>query len=184
MEVEHIEEWKGQDVVDSDGAKIGKLEDVLFERGSRDPVFGCVKTGLFGRHLTLVPLAGASLSRDHVRVAHDKDQVKDGPRLEDDGTLSTEGVSALSEHYGIEPAGEHGQGPLYETGGARAERLAAAEEAEARAAELEQLAERRASEAGDSERQAEEARKEAQRAEEERDRAQADAAQARSDAPG
>jgi sporulation protein YlmC with PRC-barrel domain len=42
MEIEQIEEWQGQDVVDCDGEKIGKLEDVYFEAGSREAVFGSV----------------------------------------------------------------------------------------------------------------------------------------------
>ena len=72
VEIEQIEEWKGQDVVDRDGEKIGKLEDVYFEAGSRDAVFGCVKSGMFGRRHLLVPLAGASVSRElnrHLRVS-------------------------------------------------------------------------------------------------------------------
>lgn len=184
VEIERIEEWKGQDVVDPDGEKIGKLEDVLFEVGSREPIFGCVKTGLFGRHLSLVPLEGATLSRDHLRVLHSKDRVKDGPRMEGEGALAREEELALSRHYDLESGGDRGDGPRYESGSARAQREARTRQAEGRAAELDQLAERRGSEAGESERRAEEAREEAQRVEEERDQARQRATEARKDAGG
>lgn len=179
MEIEGIEEWKGQDVVDSDGEKIGKLEDVFFEVGSPEPAFGCVKTGLLARHLSLVPLEGAAFSRDHVRVAHSKAQVKDGPQIEGGGALGEEQEREVLRHYDLEPRGDRGDARRYESGEARAEREDRTREAEGRAAELEELAERRVGEADESERGAEEAREEARRVEAERDQARERARRAR-----
>ena len=52
----NIAEWHGKQLVDSDGDKIGKLEDVYVDVETDEPMFGTVKEGLIGRHLTFVPL--------------------------------------------------------------------------------------------------------------------------------
>lgn len=183
MEIEQIEDWKGQDVVDCDGEKIGKLEDVYFEAGSREAVFACVKTGMLGRRHFLVPLAGASVSRDHVRVAYRQDQVKDGPQVESGASLESALERELARHYEIEltavaPGGE----VRYESASAREEREARAREATERAGELEALAESMAAEADEEELQAEGTRRRAQQAQDERDRAVRGAAEARAEA--
>ncbi|MGI8593907.1 MAG: PRC-barrel domain-containing protein, partial [Solirubrobacteraceae bacterium] len=145
MEIEQIEEWKGQNVVDRDGEKIGRLEDVYFEAGSPEPVLGCVKTGMLGRRHILVPLAGASLSRDHLRVAYQRDQVTGGPQAEPGATLEAGQEQELARHYDIDlKVTAAGAESRYESGSARAEREARAREARERAEELEGLAERKA----------------------------------------
>lgn len=183
MEIEQIEEWLGQDVVDCDGEKIGKLEDVYFEADSRTAVFGCVKAGMLGRKHFLVPLAGASLSRDHVRVDYHRDQIKDGPQAESGATLESAAEQELARHYELDlttssAVGEH----RYESASARAEREDRAREATRRAEELEELADRKAAEAREEDLNAEETRRKAQQAQDERDRAARDAADARAEA--
>lgn len=183
MEIEQIEEWKGQDVVDCDGEKIGKLEDIYFEADSRTAVFGCVKTGMLGRRRLLVPFAGASLSRDHVRVAYPHDQVKDGPHAESGATLESATEQELARHYGLDlTASAAGGERRYESASARAEREDRAREATQRAEELEALAERKAEDARDEELEADETRRRAQEARDERDRVAREAAEARADA--
>jgi sporulation protein YlmC with PRC-barrel domain len=183
MEIEQIEEWKGQNVVDRDGEKIGKLEDVYFEAGSREPAFGCVKTGMLGRRHVLVPLTGASVSRDFVRVDYPHEQVKDGPQVEPGATLESATEHELAHHYRIEltdspTTGEH----RYESASARAEREARAREATQRAEKLETLAESKATEAREGEMQADDTRRQAQQAQDEHDRAAREAAEARAQA--
>ena len=55
--VENIADWRGQEVVDPNGEKLGKLEEIYFDGETDEPVFGAVKTGLVSKSLTLVPLA-------------------------------------------------------------------------------------------------------------------------------
>jgi hypothetical protein len=183
MEIEQIEEWKGQDVVDCDGEKIGKLEDIYFEAGSRDAVFGSVKTGMLGRRHFLVPLAGATISRDHIRVAYHQDHVKDAPQADPGATLESGMEQELARHYAIEltapAAGDTGR---YESASAREEREARAREATKRAEELEALADRKAAEAREVELQADDTHRQAQQAQDERDRAERAAAEARAEA--
>jgi hypothetical protein len=99
LDVEAINEWRGQDVLDPDDQKIGRLEEIYYAPG-----FACVATGLFGRRLSFVPLAGASMARNHVRVAYPAALVKDAPNVEPDGQLTVAEEEALFDHYGLEGA--------------------------------------------------------------------------------
>ena len=101
-ELENIRDWRGQDVVDPENEKIGKLEDVYFDVDDGSPTFAAVKTGLFGRKLAFVPLQSASAGRDHVRVAYKKADVKDGPTIEPGAELSEHDEAALFGHYGLQ----------------------------------------------------------------------------------
>ena len=68
-----------------DGEKIGKLEEVYVDVETDEPMFGTVKEGLIGRHLTFVPLAGITIGPDNLQVAVSKKQVKDAPNIETEG---------------------------------------------------------------------------------------------------
>ena len=48
----------GRMLVDCDGDKIGKLQDVYVDVETDEPQFATVKEGFIGRHLTFVPLGG------------------------------------------------------------------------------------------------------------------------------
>jgi hypothetical protein len=74
-----IAEWHGKELVDRDGEKIGKLEDVYFDIETDEPQFGTVKEGLIGRHLTFVPLTEMTIGPDNLQVSVSKEQVKDAP---------------------------------------------------------------------------------------------------------
>ncbi len=102
VELDNIREWRGQDVVDPDGEKIGKLEDVYFDIESDQPQFARVKTGLLGRRLTFVPLMDAVAGRDQLQVAYDKDRVKDAPSIEPDAELSDQEEADVYRFYGLE----------------------------------------------------------------------------------
>jgi uncharacterized protein YrrD len=98
--VQNIAEWRGKDLVDRDGEKIGKLEDVYVDVETDEPMFGTVKEGLFARHLTFVPLRGITIGPDNLQATVSKDQVQDAPNIEMHGDeLSKTGESALYHHY-------------------------------------------------------------------------------------
>ena len=95
-----IGEWRGKELVDRDGERIGKLEDVYVDVETNEPMFGSVKEGLIGRHLTFVPLAGLTIGPDNLQVTVSKEQVKTAPNIELHGDeLSTADESALFHHY-------------------------------------------------------------------------------------
>jgi hypothetical protein len=176
VQVERVEEWVGQEVVDPDGEKVGKLEDVFFDLQSETPTLGAVKAGLLGRKVYIVPLAGASLGREHVRVAFAAQDVKDAPAVGDDGELTGSDEQKLFAHYGIEaPVAPGSSGARYESASARTARREAADAAAARAQDYDAHADKREGEAADLERKA----REAQQAAED---ARADAGDTRRDA--
>lgn len=102
FEAEDIRDWRGQDVVDTGGSKIGSLEAVYFDTASQQPVFASVKVGIVGRHkLVFVPLADARVSPSQVRVVTDKKLVKDAPSIDMDGELEVDAEPELFAHYGL-----------------------------------------------------------------------------------
>ena len=106
---ESFAEWQGKDLVDRDGEKIGKLEDVYFDVETEEPMFATVKEGLIGRHLTFVPLAGLTIGPDSLQVTVSKEQVKSAPNIELHGDeLSPSDESTLYHHYELNyaPGGE------------------------------------------------------------------------------
>jgi hypothetical protein len=63
-------------------------------------MFGTVKEGLIGRHLTFVPLAGLTFGPDALQMAVTREQVKCAPNIELRGDeLSRADESALYHHY-------------------------------------------------------------------------------------
>jgi uncharacterized protein (TIGR02271 family) len=98
--MEDIRTWRGSTLVDRDGDKIGKVEDVYLDRSSGEPEWIAVKTGLFGSNVSFVPIHDAAAAGDDVRVPYEKRQVKDAPNIDPDGELSPEEERRLYQHYG------------------------------------------------------------------------------------
>jgi len=102
FEVEDVRDWRGHDVVDASGSKVGTLEAIYFDTATEQPAFATVKVGMVGRHrLVFVPLAGATVAPKHLRVDTDKKLVKDAPSIDVDGELLAETEHAIYEHYGL-----------------------------------------------------------------------------------
>jgi len=96
----NVAEWHGKMLVDREGEKIGKLQDVYVDVETDVPQFATVKEGLIGRHLTFVPLGGITVGPDELKVAVRKSQVEDAPDLEMHGDeLSQADESGLYHHY-------------------------------------------------------------------------------------
>jgi PRC-barrel domain len=97
-------DWRGKDVLDRDGEKIGKLEEVYDDTETDVEEFGTVKEGLIGKHLTFVPLANVTASPDYLQVTVSKSLVKEAPNIETDAELSTFDEEGVYRHYGIDYA--------------------------------------------------------------------------------
>ena len=106
---EDVLSWRGQDLVDNDGDKIGSIEDIYLDRETDQPEWAVVTTGLFGTKRTFVPLSDAQPHEEGVRVPFEKATVKDAPRIDPDGELSREDEQTLYQHYGRD-YGEYDQG--------------------------------------------------------------------------
>jgi hypothetical protein len=96
----NVADWHGRMIVDVDGEKIGRLEDVYVDVETDVPQFATVKEGLIGRHLTFVPLGGLTVTPDELQVVVTKAQVQDAPNLAEHGEeLSQDDESALYHHF-------------------------------------------------------------------------------------
>lgn len=91
----------GGNVLATDGDKIGSIGTVYADDASGEPSWVTVKTGLFGTSESFVPLEGARIEGDDVVVPYSKDQVKDAPRVAEDGHLEPSEEDRLYRHYGL-----------------------------------------------------------------------------------
>lgn len=99
---ENLRDWRGQDIVDAEGGKIGTLESVYFDTASEEPAFAAVQIGIIGRRrLTFVPLAGAVVAPSYVKVTVGKREAKSAPSIDTDGELTAEEEPELFAHYGL-----------------------------------------------------------------------------------
>lgn len=96
----NVAEWHGRVLVDRDGEKIGKLQDIYVDVETDEPQFATVKEGFIGRHLTFVPLGGIQIGPDELQVAVTKEQVRSAPEIAMHGEeLSQADESTLYHHF-------------------------------------------------------------------------------------
>jgi uncharacterized protein (TIGR02271 family) len=93
--------FEGRTMLDRDGDKIGKIDDVYEDKHSGRPEWALVNTGLFGTKKTFVPLRGAQPTGEDIRVPLEKAHVKDAPRIDADGELSESEERELFTHYDL-----------------------------------------------------------------------------------
>ncbi|MFI1561787.1 PRC-barrel domain-containing protein [Streptomyces sp. NPDC020490] len=100
FEASDIREWRGHDVVDQDGHRIGQLESVYVDTKTDQPFFATVTVGLpTRRRLVFVPLPGATVGPGYLKVAHGKDVVKKAPSIDTDGELPASEEPEVFAHY-------------------------------------------------------------------------------------
>jgi uncharacterized protein (TIGR02271 family) len=93
--------FRGRTMIDRDGDKIGKIDDVYEDKQGGQAEWALVNTGLFGTKKTFVPLHDAQPVGEDVRVPLEKGRVKDAPSIEPDGELSESEERRLFEHYDV-----------------------------------------------------------------------------------
>ncbi|MFI6359632.1 PRC-barrel domain-containing protein [Streptomyces sp. NPDC050743] len=102
FEADDIRAWRGHDVVDAGGHKIGVLESIYVDTTTDQPFFATVTVGLpTRRRLAFVPLTGATVGPGYLKVAHSKDQVKKAPAIDTDGELSAGDEPSVFAHYDL-----------------------------------------------------------------------------------
>ncbi|MER7107120.1 PRC-barrel domain-containing protein [Streptomyces sp. NPDC000229] len=97
-----IREWRNHDVVDPKGHKIGVLEAIYVDTATDEPAVATVRTGLPTRQrLVFVPLDGAIVGPDYLKVSHPKGEVRKSPSIGTDDVLPAESEAAIFQHYGM-----------------------------------------------------------------------------------
>jgi hypothetical protein len=99
---ERLLEFRGDDLTDQDGAKIGTIDEIYLDADSGEPEWALVTTGLFGNKRTFIPLAEASEEDGSLRVPIAKDTVKEAPQIDATGQLTKDEEANLYAHYGME----------------------------------------------------------------------------------
>ncbi len=110
-----VADWHGKMVLDRNGEKIGKLQDVYVDVETHEPQFGTVKEGVIDRHLTFVPLVGIEVGPEELKITATKDQVRSAPHLDLHGDELTEAdESTLYHHFEMNyaPVDTGGRGRL------------------------------------------------------------------------
>jgi stress response protein YsnF len=105
LDIETALDWRGRTVVDRDGDKIGKFDELYLDDSDR-PAWAAVTTGLLGMRQTFVPLSEARADGDVLQVPFGKDMVTDAPSVDPDAQLSPEEEDLLYRHYGVRGGGE------------------------------------------------------------------------------
>jgi PRC-barrel domain len=177
-EVERIEEWRGQAVLDRQGEPIGKLEEVFYDSVSGRALLLAVKSGRLRSRSRLVPLEGATVGREHVRIAYERARVEGAAETPSADKIDAATIDGLESTYGVKLPDDL---ELWSASEMEARR-AAAEAALRRAEELEQAAQKRVAESEAARRQAQGAASDAHAAEKAAEEAKREAEKARREA--
>ncbi|MGW8377925.1 PRC-barrel domain-containing protein [Streptomyces sp. ODS28] len=103
FEADDIREWRGHDVVDPRGNKIGALESLYVDTATDQPSFATVTVGMPGRRrLVFVPLDGATVGPGYLKVQHSKSTVRNAPSIGTDDVLAADQEDAVFAHYKME----------------------------------------------------------------------------------
>ena len=93
--------WRDRTVIDRNGEKIGKIDELYLDHQSDKPEWASVHTGLLGTKRSFVPLAGATPKGEDVQVPVSNEQVKSAPSVEPDRELSERDEIELFQYYGV-----------------------------------------------------------------------------------
>ena len=101
-----IDRIRGAVAYDRSGDRIGNVGEVYLDDQTGEPMWVTVNTGFFGLRTSFVPLEGSRFEDDdRLVLAHDKDQVKDAPNIDEDGHLDRAQEDELYSYYGVGAAG-------------------------------------------------------------------------------
>jgi hypothetical protein len=91
--------WRGRTVRDRKDQEIGKIGDLYLDEQTDRPAYAGVRTGLFGRRESIIPLEGI-VERDGELIApYDAELVHDAPAIDPDEALDEAEQQRLAHHY-------------------------------------------------------------------------------------
>lgn len=99
----------GMPVVGTDGDKLGKVDTVYLDTDTSEPQWVAIKSGLFGNHVSLVPLFQADFDGERLAVPYGKQQIKDAPHQDAGKELSPDDERGLYAHYNVDGGMQGGE---------------------------------------------------------------------------
>ena len=100
LTMEEITQARGRPVHSADGALVGEVEAIYFDKETDQPEWIGIGTGFIATKRVVVPLEGAELGENGIRVGYTKEQIASAPEVPgDEFDEATE--RALYQHYGL-----------------------------------------------------------------------------------
>jgi uncharacterized protein (TIGR02271 family) len=91
----------GATVYGSDGTSLGKIDAIYLDNETDKPEWAAVTSGLFGTHVSLVPLGQGNWDGTALSVPFDKEALKTAPHHDPGAALSPADEQDLYRHYGM-----------------------------------------------------------------------------------
>ncbi|MDN3903421.1 PRC and DUF2382 domain-containing protein [Arthrobacter sp. YD2] len=88
-------------VLGPNGDRIGSVGTFYLDDQTDEPAWVTVNTGLFGTSETFIPLTEASVDGVDVLVPYSKEEVRNAPHIDSDGSISPEEEVTLYRYYGF-----------------------------------------------------------------------------------
>ena len=97
LTLERLKAMRGKDVRSLDGEKIGSIDRIFIDETSQDPEWIALDND------DILPLDGASVVGDEIRVSFTKSKVDDEPDIEPDksGYLNPDQENELRQYFGL-----------------------------------------------------------------------------------
>jgi hypothetical protein len=95
--------FAGYTVYDQDYEKIGNVDDLFLDESDHPEYIG-VKMGFLGTRTTLIPFQRARVNdaRQVIKVAADKETLKNGPTFDEDREITPEFENEVYSYYGLQ----------------------------------------------------------------------------------
>jgi hypothetical protein len=97
----NLDNVRGVEVTGAEGVKLGKVDNIYVDNDTNQPEWIAVKSGLFGTHVSLVPIRNAQFDGAVLSVPFDKEQLKSAPHHHPNTDLSPLAEKYLYNHYGM-----------------------------------------------------------------------------------
>ncbi|WP_123027163.1 DUF2382 domain-containing protein [Mycolicibacterium stellerae] len=97
----NLDNVRGVEVTGAEGVKLGKVDNIYVDNDTNQPEWIAVKSGLFGSHVSLVPISKAQFDGAVLSVPFDKEQLKSAPHHHPNTDLSPLAEKYLYNHYGM-----------------------------------------------------------------------------------
>jgi hypothetical protein len=99
----------GAGVTGNRETELGKVDAVYLDNETERPEWVAVLTGMFGSHVSLMPLNEAEYREGVLHLPYTRDQVGNAPHQDPDRELSHEDEQRLFGHYGLDHTAVTGQ---------------------------------------------------------------------------
>src|SRR5882757_5391834 len=111
MDIPDYRSLDGVEVTNQDEEKLGKVTGLFVDDTLDVPTWVAVRSGIFGNHHALVPLAQARFVDDRLLVPYSKDDLAIAPHYDPDVELTAEQEQTLFAHYNVGYSDADAPGP-------------------------------------------------------------------------